>query len=140
MKTFLPGDPGANRAWFVVDAAGRPLGRVAVQVAGLLRGKNKAAFAPQVDIGDFVVVLNAARVGLTGRKETQKTYQRYSGFRSGLKRIPAGVMRATHPDRMIRQAVRGMLPDNNLGRRMLRRLKVYPADQHPHAAQKPVAV
>jgi len=139
MKTFLPQDPGANRAWFIMDVNGKPLGRAAVLIANLLRGKCKVAFAPQVDIGDFVVVVNAAKVKLTGRKETQKIYQRFSGYRDGLKRIPAGAMRAKHPDRMIRQAVRGMLPNNHLGSVMLKRLKVYADDQHPHAAQKPVA-
>jgi len=139
MKTFLPRDPGANRGWFLVDAAGRPIGRVAVEIAALLRGKQKVEFAPQVDIGDFVVVINACRARLTGRKETRKIYQRYSGYRDGLRKIPAAAMRREHPDRMIRLAVKGMLPRNNLGRRMLSRLKVYAGEQHPHAAQQPVS-
>ena len=140
MKTFLPKDPGANRAWFIVDAAGRPLGRVATQIANLLRGKDKVTFTPQVDMGDFVVVVNAAQVKLTGRKETQKTYQRYSGYRSGLKEIPASALRQKHPEWMVSLAVKRMLPKNNLSRNVFRRLKVYAGDQHPHAAQCPCPV
>jgi len=138
MKTFLPKDPGAQRAWLLIDAAGQPLGRLAVRIANLLRGKHKPIFCPQVDTGDFVVVINAEKVKLTGRKETQKLYDRFSGYRSGLKRIPAAVVRARHPDRLIRLAVRGMLPKNHLGRKMFRRLKVYAGAEHPHTAQKPL--
>jgi large subunit ribosomal protein L13 len=140
MKTFLPKDPGADRGWVLVDVAGKPLGRAAVRIANLLRGKNKVIFTPQVDTGDFVVVVNAARVRLTGRKETQKFYRRYSGYRGGLKLTPAAVVRERHPDWLVRWAVRGMLPRNNMGRQMFRRLKVYAGDQHPHAAQKPEPV
>lgn len=137
MKTSLPKDPGDNRAWFLVDAKDKPLGRLAVKIANILRGKNKAIFAPHVDIGDFVVVTNADKVKLTGRKEHQKTYKRYSGFRGGLKEIKASVVRERHPERLIELAVRGMLPKNNLSRKLFTRLKVYAGEQHPHAAQNP---
>jgi len=140
MKTFWPKVTEASRAWLVVDAAGQPLGRLAVRVANLLRGKNKVTYTPAVDVGDFVVVINAAKVRLSGRKETQKMYQRFSGYRDGLRSVSASVLRARHPDRMIKLAVERMLPKNNLSRRAFRRLKVYPGEQHPHAAQKPVAV
>lgn len=130
-------DPGTDRLWFVVDAAEQPLGRLAVKIADVLRGKNKPTYTPNVDTGDFVVVVNAEKVKLTGRKEEQKTYQRYSGYRGGLKEFKASVMRERHPDRMIKLAVRGMMPRNNLSRKMFRRLKVYAGDEHPHAAQQP---
>lgn len=137
MKTFLPKDPGQNRDWVLVDAQDKPLGRLAVKIADILRGKNKAIFTPQVDTGDFVVVINADKIKLTGRKEEQKLYQRYSGFRGGLKKIKASVVRERHPERMIETAVRGMLPKNNLSRKSFGRLKVYAGDKHPHAAQGP---
>lgn len=137
MKTTLAKDPGTDRLWFVVDAAEQPLGRLAVKIADVLRGKNKPTYTPNVDTGDFVVVVNAEKVKLTGRKEEQKTYQRYSGYRGGLKEFKASVMRERHPDRMIKLAVRGMMPRNNLSRKMFRRLKVYAGDEHPHAAQQP---
>lgn len=137
MKSFLPRAEDVDRKWLVVDAADRPLGRLAVRIADVLRGKNKPTFSPQVDTGEFVVVVNAEKVKLTGRKEDQKMYQRYSGHRGGQKSVPAAVMRERHPDRMIRLAVQGMLPKNTLSRGMLRRLKVYAGSAHPHAAQKP---
>jgi large subunit ribosomal protein L13 len=140
MKTTLPKDPGADRAWYLVDAQDMPLGRLAVKIAGMLRGKNKVSFSPQVDQGDFVVVINASKVKLTGRKNESKIYQRFSGFRSGLKEIPASVMREKHADRMIKHAVEGMLPGNNLGRKMTRRLKVFVGGAHSHTAQNPVKV
>lgn len=137
MKTFVPKDPGENRAWWVVDAAGLPLGRLAVRIANVLRGKHKPMYSPHVDTGDAVVVINAGQVKLSGRKNDQKIYMRYSGYRGGLKKIPAGVMRQSYPDRMIKQAVRGMLPKNRLARGMFSRLKVYAGEQHPHEAQRP---
>jgi large subunit ribosomal protein L13 len=140
MKTFIAKDPGQDRAWVVVDASGKTLGRLAVSVANLLRGRNKPTYTPHVDTGDFVVVVNADKVRLTGRKEEKKVYQRYSGHRSGLKEIPAAVMRERHPDRMIKLAVRGMMPKNTLSRRALGRLKVYAGEAHPHEAQRPRAV
>lgn len=121
----------------MVDATDKSLGRLAVAVAVILRGKDKPTFSPQVDTGDFVVVVNAGKVKLTGRKEEQKLYSRYSGFRGGLKQVPASVVRERHPERMILNAVRGMLPKNRLARSMFKRLKVYGGDEHPHAAQSP---
>jgi large subunit ribosomal protein L13 len=139
MKTFLPKEADITREWFVVDADGKPLGRLAVKVANLLRGKNKVTFTPAIDVGDFVVVINAEKVKLTGRKETQKIYQRFTGFRDGLRKFDAATVRARHPDRMIKLAVQRMLPKNNLSRKVFRRLKVYSGAKHPHAAQKPAA-
>ncbi|MBA4387557.1 MAG: 50S ribosomal protein L13 [Verrucomicrobia bacterium] len=140
MKTFLPKDSGADRAWYIVDAADRPLGRLAARVASVLRGKNKVTFSPQVDNGDFVVVINAGKVKLTGKKMDQKIYDFYSGFRGGLKEIRASAMRERHPDRMIKLAVHGMLPKNTMSRKLIARLRVYADDKHPHAAQKPQVV
>lgn len=137
MKTTLPIDPGANRQWFVVDADGKPLGRLAVKIVGILRGKHKAIFTPHVDMGDFVVVVNAGKVKLTGRKDDQKVYLNYSGWRGGLKEVTARVMRDRHPDRMIKRAVKRMLPKSKLSRTMFGRLKVYAGGEHPHVAQKP---
>jgi large subunit ribosomal protein L13 len=140
MKSFLPKDPGADRDWFVVDAAGIPVGRLGVKIANVLRGKDKPTFSPQVDTGAFVVVVNAAKVKLTGSKEEDKQYDRFTGFRGGHREVPAAVMRARHPERMIQSAVKGMLPKNRLCRHMFSRLKVYPGVEHPHAAQQPRAL
>jgi large subunit ribosomal protein L13 len=140
MKTFVPKNPGDNRRWLVVDAADKPLGRLAVTIANALRGKDRPTYAPQIDTGDFVVVVNAAKVRLSGNKEQQKIYQSYSGFRSGLKLTTAAQMRATYPERMIKHAVKGMLPRNQIARDMMSRLKVYGGAEHPHAAQKPVSL
>ena len=137
MKSYVAKDPGTNREWVLVDARDKVLGKLAVCLADLLRGRNRPTFTRQVDTGGFVVVVNAAKVKLSGRKEEQKLYQRYSGWPDGLKRIPASVMRKEHPDRMIRIAVKGMLPRNNMSRILLQRLKVYAGETHPHAAQKP---
>ena len=140
MKSYIAKDPGADRAWYLVDAEGEPLGRLAVRIANILRGRNKPTYTPHVDTGDFVVVVNAEKVKLTGRKEEQKMYQRYSGHRGGLKKTKASVVRAKHPDRMIQQAVKGMLPRNTLSRRMFSRLKVYAGAEHPHDAQAPARI
>lgn len=140
MKTTIEREPGIRRGWYLVDAAGQPAGRLAVRIANLLRGRNKRTYTPHVDMGDFVVVINAEKVKLTGDKEDQKIYKRYSGYPSGLKLQPARVVRQRDPTRIVRQAVRGMLPKNKLGRRQFRRLKVYAGPNHPHEAQKPVAV
>ena len=140
MKTFVPKDPGEGRRWVMVDAAEKPLGVLAVKIANALRGKDRPTFAPQIDTGDFVIVLNAAKVRLSGNKGEQKIYQSYSGHRSGLKLTTAAQMRATYPERMIKHAVRGMLPKNNIARDMMRRLKVYGGAEHPHAAQQPVTL
>jgi large subunit ribosomal protein L13 len=141
MKTFLPEEPDdAAREWLLVDATDKPLGRLAVKIANALRGRNKPTYSPQVDMGDFVVVVNARKVKLTGRKDETKIYHRFSGYRGGLKEIPVAAMRERHPDRIVRLAVKGMLPKNNLSRQVFRRLKVYGDTEHPHGAQRPRAV
>ena len=140
MKTTLPSTEDIKREWLVVDAADRPLGRLAVKIADILRGKDKPTFTPHIDTGAFVVVVNAEKVKLTGGKEAKKLYQRYSGHRGGLKKEPASVVRARHPERMIELAVKGMLPKNNLSRQTFKRLKVYAGEQHPHEAQNPRAI
>ena len=126
-----------EHAWFVVDADGVVLGRLASRVATVLRGKHKPSYTPHVDDGDFVVIVNAKKVALTGRKRENKTYYRHSGYPGGLHSITAGELLEKRPERVLEQAVRGMLPKNPLGRRMLRKLKVYAGPDHPHAAQKP---
>ena len=140
MKTFIPKNPGSARGWLLVDAADKPLGRLAVKIADALRGKNRPTFSPHVDTGDFVVVINAEKVKLTGRKEEQKVYHRYSGYRGGLHAIKASVIRERHPERLVQLAVRGMLPKNTLNRQIFKRLKVYAGEEHPHAAQNPERV
>jgi large subunit ribosomal protein L13 len=130
----------AQRRWVVVDAGGRALGRVATQVANLLRGKGKPTFSPHVDCGDFVVVVNADKVRLTGRKATDKIYYRHSEYPGGLRATAAGKMRSEKPERLVRTAVQGMLPKNRLSRRLITKLKVYGGAEHPHAAQQAVAV
>ncbi len=137
MKTTIPSASQIQRRWLVLDAKDRPLGRLAVQAANLLRGRGKAMYTPHVDTGDFVVIVNAARVRLTGKKESQKIYQRFSGYRGGLKEQTAAEVRSKHPERMVEQAVKGMLPKNALNRNAFRRLKVYAGEEHPHEAQKP---
>ena len=138
MKTFVPKDPGENRRWFVVDAADKPVGRLSVTIANALRGKDRPTYSPEVDTGDFVVVVNAAKAKFTGNKEEQKVYHSYSGHRSGLKIQTAAQVRSRFPERIIQHAVKGMLPKNKLARNMMSRLKVYANADHPHAAQKPV--
>ncbi len=123
--------------WYVVDADGQVLGRMASEIASVLRGKHKPTFTPHVDDGDFVVVVNAAKVTLTGRKLEQKVYYRHSGYPGGIKSITAGKLLERYPERVIESAVRGMLPKGPLGRRMARKLKVYGGPEHPHAAQRP---
>jgi len=140
MKTFVPKDPGEAREWYVIDAENVSLGRLGVRIADLLRGKDKPVFSPHVDTGAFVVVVNAEKVKLTGNKEENKTYARYSGWRGGYRETVASVMREKHPERMIEAAVKGMLPNNTLCRRMVSRLKVYAGAGHPHEAQQPSKV
>ena len=124
--------------WFVVDATDQVLGRLATRVASVLRGKHRAIFTPHVDTGDYVIVINAEKVRLTGRKREQKIYYRHTGYTGHLKQTTAGKLLAgPHADRVVREAVRGMLPKNALGRQMFRKLKVYAGPDHPHAAQKP---
>ena len=141
MKSYLPKRPSVNeREWVVVDAQNKVLGRLAAGIIRFLRGKNRVDFAPQVDNGSFVVVVNAGKVKLTGDKEDKKLYQFYSGYRSGLKRVSAGALRERHPDRLLRLAVKRMLPRTRIGRRMYGRLKVYAGPAHPHLSQKPRSV
>jgi len=133
-------DALAQRRWVVVDAGDRALGRVATQVANLLRGKGKPTFSPHIDCGDFVVVVNADKVRLTGRKATDKIYYRHSEYPGGLRATAAGKLRSEKPERLVRTAVQGMLPKNRLSRRLITKLKVYGGSEHPHAAQQAVAV
>ena len=128
----------AGRRWYVVDAEGQTLGRLASAVAQTLRGKNKATYSPHMDVGDFVIVVNAEKVVLTGNKETQKYYYRHSNYPGGLKRVSVRDVRQRHPTRIVEAAVRGMLPRNVLGEQQLRKLKVYVGPTHPHASQQPV--
>lgn len=137
MKTLVPKINLDARKWHVVDANGVVLGHLATRVANLLRGKDKAVFTPHLDAGDFVVVINADKVRLTGKKETDKRYMFYSGWKGGEKYVSVAQMRARRPEFLITHAVKGMLPKNRLGRRLLTKLKVYRGDQHPHAAQQP---
>jgi large subunit ribosomal protein L13 len=129
-----------ERRWFVVDAADQVVGRVSTAVARVLRGKHKAIFTPHVDTGDFVVIVNAERVRFTGRKLEQKKYYRHSGYPGALREVTAGRMLETHPERVLEASIRGMLPKGPLGRRMLKKLKVYAGPEHPHEAQKPEAL
>ena len=126
-----------ERKWYLIDAAGKTLGRLASQIALILRGKHKPQYQPHLDLGDYVVVINAEKVHVTGKKETDKLYYRHSGYPGGLKAIPLGVIRRKHPEFLIYHAVKGMLPKNRLGRKMLKKLKVYRGPSHPHIAQNP---
>ena len=137
MKTFVAKKEEVSRNWYVVDATDKPAGRLAVAIADVLRGKTKPTYTPNVDTGDFVVVLNADKVKLTGNKEDKKIYQDYSGYTSGLKEMTARRIREKNPTRIISQAVRGMLPKNRLSRCVFKRLKVYASAEHPHEAQNP---
>ena len=135
--TFMANAGNIERKWFVVDAEGQTLGRLAAEVAKVLRGKHKPTFTPHVDTGDYVIVVNAAKVKLTGKKLIQKTYFRHSGYPGGAKFTQAGHMLETRPERVVEMAVRGMLPKNKLGEQMYRKLSVYAGAEHPHQAQKP---
>lgn len=137
MSTYIAREKDIVRQWHVIDADGLPLGRLAVRITNILRGKNKPIFSPHQDTGDFVIVVNAEKVRLTGKKETKKTYMTYSGWKGGEKYRTASQIRQRHPERLIEHAVKGMMPKNRLGRRLLRKLKVYRGPGHPHAAQKP---
>ena len=137
MKTYLPKINLDERKWHVVDANGAVLGRLAVQIADILRGKNKPTYTAHLDAGDFVVVINAEKVRLTGKKETDKKFMTYSGWKGGEKYTSVAQVRARHPEKLITHAVRGMVPKNRLGRVLMTKLKVYKGDKHPHAAQQP---
>jgi large subunit ribosomal protein L13 len=136
-KTYTPRPGDIEREWWIVDATNLPLGRLASEVAGVVRGKHKPTFAPHVDGGDYVIVVNAEKVGVTGAKETQKMYSRHSGYPGGLTTESLETLRARRPHLIIEKAVRGMLPKNRLGRSTIRKLKVYSGPTHPHASQKP---
>jgi len=140
MKTEVAKKEQVTHQWFVVDAENVVLGRLATQIANVLRGKHKPIFTPSVDTGDFVIVLNADKIALTGNKLTGKMYYRHTGFPGGLKEATAGEMLAKKPEEVIRKAVKGMLPKNKLARHMLKKLKVYTGSAHPHEAQQPKAL
>lgn len=138
MRTFSPKAADVERQWYVIDATGVVLGRLASQIATLLRGKHKPIFAPHVDTGDFVIVINADKVVLTGKKLEQKKAYRHSGYPGGLRAMPYSELMEKRPERAVEKAVKGMLPKNSLGRRMAKKLKVYAGPDHPHQAQRPV--
>src|SRR5713226_10436630 len=140
MKTYLPKINLDGRKWHVIDANGAVLGRLAAQVADTLRGKNKPVYTPHLDAGDFVVVSNAEKVVLTGKKETDKKFMSYSGWKGGEKYTSVAQVRARQPEKLITHAVRGMVPKNRLGRVLMTKLKVYRGAEHPHSAQKPEAL
>jgi len=140
MKTHLPKINVDQRKWHVIDANGAILGRLAVQIADTLRGKNKPVFTPHLDAGDFVVVINAEKVALTGKKETDKMFMTYSGWKGGERYKSVAHVRANHPEQLITHAVRGMVPKNRLGRVLMTKLKVYTGAKHPHSAQQPAAL
>ena len=137
MKTHLPKVNLEQRKWHVIDANGAVLGRLAAQVANVLRGKNKPVYTAHLDAGDFVVVINAEKVAVTGKKETDKKFMSYSGWKGGERYRSVAQVRASQPEKLIMHAVRGMVPKNRLGRVLMTKLKVYKGDQHPHSAQQP---
>ncbi len=137
MKTYSAKESDVKREWYLVDAQGKVLGRLASEIARRLRGKHKPIYTPHVDTGDFVVVVNVDKISLTGKKLTDKMYYRHSGYPGGLRSTPAGKMLKEKPERLLHLAVRGMLPKNSLGRKMLKKLKIYTGGEHPHQAQEP---
>lgn len=137
MKTYTPKPEDIEHKWYLIDANGKVLGRLAAKIAELLRGKNKPIWAPHMDCGDFVVVVNADKVRLTGRKMMQKRYVHHSGYPSGLRFTPISRVLQEKPEYILRHAVRGMLPHNRLGRKLLKKLKIYASSEHPHQAQQP---
>lgn len=136
-KTYYPKPGDVDRRWYIVDAADQTLGRLATRIARTLLGKDKPEFTPGVDVGDFVVVINAADISVTGKKLDEKIYYRHSGYPGGLKQVPLREQLQKHPERVIEAAVRGMLPHNRYGRKLIKKLKVYAGPEHPHAAQQP---
>jgi large subunit ribosomal protein L13 len=137
VRTYTGKEAEIERGWYVVDAKGQTLGRLASRIAPILKGKHKPTYTPHLDCGDFVVVVNAEKVRVTGRKLDQKFYHRHSGYPGGLKSISLRDQLEKNPERVLQAAVRGMLPKNKLGRRMVKKLKVYAGDEHPHQAQQP---
>lgn len=140
MKTFVPNVEDVQRDWYVVDAAGQTLGKLAVKVASVLRGKHKPIFTPHMDCGDFVVIVNAEKIHLSGNKEEQKLYRHHSGYPHGFKIETAKSLRARRPEAIVEKAVKGMLPHTRLGARQFTKLKVYVGPEHPHQAQNPQAL
>jgi large subunit ribosomal protein L13 len=140
VKTFSAKPQDIERKWFVVDAQGQTLGRLATRIATVLRGKHKPIYTPHMDCGDYVIVVNADKIHVTGQKLDQKTYYRHSGYPGGLRQVSLRRQLQVHPDRVIEAAVRGMLPHNRLGRKMFKKLKVYAGPTHPHEAQQPTAL
>ena len=140
MKTFVATPANRERNWLVVDAAGKNLGRLSAQIAEILRGKNKPEYTPHCDVGDFVIVVNAEKVAVTGKKRDEKRYYRHSGYPGGLRSRTLEEMLARRPEEVIRLAVKGMVPRSRLGRAQLRKLKIYAGPEHPHKAQQPTAV
>lgn len=140
MNTYMAKPERVERKWYIVDAKGKTLGRLASEVAKVLRGKHKPIYTPHIDTGDFVVVINAGEVELTGKKLQDKRYYRHSGYPGGLRSVTAGELREKRPERMIEFAVKGMLPKGSLGRKQLKKLKVYAGADHPHEAQQPIAL
>jgi large subunit ribosomal protein L13 len=139
-RTYSAKASDVTRKWFVVDAEGKTLGRLASAIAATIRGKNKQIYTPHADTGDFVIVINAEKVKVTGNKEKQKMYYRHSGYPGGLKTTSLQAVRAMHPERIIEDAVRGMIPRTTLGKAQLRKLKVFVGSEHPHGAQNPAAL
>jgi large subunit ribosomal protein L13 len=137
VRTYTAKKEEIEREWYVVDAEGQTLGRLASRIAPIIRGKHKPTFTPHLDCGDFVIVINAEKVRVTGQKLDQKFYHHYSGYPGGLKSISLRDQLASHPERVLQAAIRGMLPKNKLGRRMIKKLKVYAGGSHPHQAQQP---
>ena len=140
MKTIVAKTKEVTRDWYLVDAENQVLGRIATTIANVLRGKNKPTFTPSVDTGDFVIVVNAAKIALTGNKLADKTYYSHSGYPGGIKAITAGKLLEKKPEDLIKHAVKGMLPKNKLARHMLSKLKIYSGSEHPHKAQQPKAL
>ena len=140
MKTYQAKKGEVQRQWYLVNAEGKVLGRLAAELVKILKGKNKPTYTPHVDTGDFVIVVNAGKVTLTGKKMKDKTYYHHTGYPGGIKEMNAEKLLAKKPTEMIRMAVKGMLPKNSLGRQMLRKLKIYAGPNHPHEAQRPVSI
>ncbi|MCT7985784.1 50S ribosomal protein L13 [Laspinema sp. A4] len=136
-KTYVPPQGSIEQKWYVIDAANQRLGRLAVEIARILRGKNKPTYTPHMDTGDFVIVVNAEKIEVTGKKRTQKLYRRHSGRPGGMKTETFAKLQNRLPERIIEQAVKGMLPKNSLGRQLFTKLNVYAGSEHPHSAQKP---
>ncbi len=137
MKSYMAKPNEIERKWYIIDAEGKVLGRLATEIATILRGKNKAIYTPHVDTGDFVIVINADKIKLTGKKLSQKNYTYHTGYPGGLRQVPYATLMEKNPEKIIELAVKGMLPKNSLGRSMYRKLKVYSGTEHGHEAQKP---